>query len=276
MSIRAFSQMDVIKSIEYFTQVIDGDSKESPFLIKRETYNDDFKLILTEIYTKDNFLLSQKRVYDEQGLLTERLGYSLKKDKVVFTGKTRYYYDEAHNLTRMVDMNRLYYLRSRMDFSYNKKNEKIRRKAHFYHRGNALLSKVEDFWFLSVVSAKARFKYEYFPDRTEITENAKRPKQKLLWIENKKGQLLGLFWIENKQRRRMIKVTYNAQGQKTTSTFYALSNNPVVIGITGQMKLDKGDKLTIETSYLDHGLVDGYKQYLNGELNGIQTLKYIY
>ena len=272
----SFSQTDTIKAIEFFAQVIDGDTKEEPFLIKKEVYNTAFKPTWTEIYTQSGFLLAQKKVYDQQGLLEERLTYRQYKGEQVYSGKTRYYYDDAQNLTRTVSMNRCYDVLSRMDFFYNRRNEKVRNRIHFYHGGKTLLMKLEDFWVLSVVASKSKFKYKYFSDRTEITEVTRKPKQKFLWVKNKKGQLLDLFYIKNKQRHRMFKATYNAQGQKLTATFYAVGDNPAVIGITGSMKLQAGDNLKIETIYLDNGLIGSYRQYLNGELIGIQTLKYIY
>ncbi len=271
-----YGQSDTIKSIEFFTQVIQEDCTSSPFLIKRETYNGDFKSIVTEIYTKDCFLLAQRRVYDGQGLMTERLDYGAQKGKRVYTGKTRYYYDDAQNLTRTVTMNRNYDVVGRMHFHYNKRNEKTGTWSHLHTKSNSLLKKLDDFWFLSIVPSRSRFKYKYFSDRIEILETDKKPKQKFLWVKNLEGQVIDLFRIENKRRRRMLKVTYNPQGQKETATFYALSDNSLVISITGRLKLQAGDQLMIETIYGENGRIDAYKQYLNGELTGMQNLIYLY
>ena len=265
-------QPEVITSIEYTAQVFDGNHKEEPFLIKVETYNSDFLRTFVDVYTKDGLLLSQKMIYNDS-LLTEKLAYSGPDRK--YDGKTRFYYNDHGKLTRLVRMNRLYYKQNRTEIRYNKSNGKSRVYNYVFTKSKSRLFSLDIFWVEQVIPKRSKFKYKYFNDQFEITQKDKRPKQKTIWTRNSKGQLLGLFRMVDDVRIPNLLISYNPSGQKVAAEYFVLDDHQMVIGITGRLHLKKGDKLKVLTKYLSNGQIDFHEQYLNGQLIGIQTLKYL-
>lgn len=213
------------------------------FLITKEYFNKKGRTTLIEIYSRKGLGCTYSYYYKDDTLRTERITVCHGK----FISKTKIWYDRKNREVKAID----YDEKGKKTGTYSKikYDDKRKTKETIIHFSEG-----------STIKTKTTF-----GENVEMIEHLVRDNGK--WYNKTNADLAPLHKSEEEN--------YKGTNLKRVSITKEIMESRTILGVKGQLKLEKGDILKTETFIMLNGLTAYQNQYVNDVFFGKKRFVYI-
>lgn len=223
----------------YVTEEIDSTDS---FLITKEYFNKMGRTTLKEIYSRKGLGCAYSYFYKDDTIRTERITVCYGK----FLSKTKIWYDRKNREVKTIDYDGSG--RKTGTYSKIKYNDKKRTKETFIQISDGFTSESKT----------------TFDDDGKMIEHLVRKHGK--WYDKTHADGGPLHETEEEN--------YNDSNLKRVIVTREIKESTTIIGVKGQLKLQKGDILKNESFIMENGLTAYHNQYVNDVFIGMKRFVY--
>ncbi|HMR88723.1 MAG TPA: hypothetical protein PKD51_11250 [Saprospiraceae bacterium] len=222
--------------------VIEEIGSTDSFLITKEYFNKMGRTTLKEIYSRKGLGCAYSYFYKDDTIRTERITVCHGK----FLSKTKIWYDSKNREVKAIDYDESG--KKTGTYSKIKYNDKKKTKETFIQFSDGY-----------TIETKTTY-----GDNADMVEHLVKENRR--WYDRTTGTFTQLHKSEEEN--------YNGTNLKRVNESDEAKESKTILGVKGQLKLEKGDLLKNESFIMANGLIAYHNQYVNDVFIGMKRFVY--